>query len=250
MKNTRKKISIYFTANYPEPNQNLKLLKMLEQAGVDFVELGIPSSDPLADGPVIQHSSTQALSNGFSMRELFSELQSLKHHVSIPVYIMAYYNQILQFGITEFVQTIKQIGIKGIIVPDAPLVGELSKQCKKAGLHNVKMISPTTSIDRVLELDRVSSGFLYAVSSSSTTGQAVVEPAAYLQKVNSLGLKNPIVTGFGIRNQESFIEATRFSSGAIVGSAFIQFITKKENFNQSKINAFVQQFKSYDHSVN
>ena len=249
MKNTTKKISIYFTANYPKPNKNLVLLNMLEQAGVDFIELGIPSSDPLADGPVIQQSSSKALSNGFSMLELFNELQPLKQHVSVPVYIMAYYNQILQYGITDFVKTIKQIGIKGIIVPDAPLVGELSKQCKKAKLHNVKMISPTTSVDRVLEIDRLSTGFLYAMSSSSTTGNAIVQPATYLQKINSLGLKNPIVTGFGICNQASFFEATRFSSGAIVGSAFIEFISKKENFNQSKINAFVQQFKSYDHSV-
>jgi tryptophan synthase alpha chain len=236
-------VSIFFTAGYPKQGQIKQICIMLEKAGVNMIEIGIPSSDPLADGPIIQQSSTIALENMTTLNGIFEELATLRQDVSIPVLLMGYYNQILQFGIQTIVELANKIGLDGFIIPDAPNNGLFHEYCKKHGLANVKLICPTTSNERIKYLDELSSGFLYAVSSSSTTGNNGFASQQYLETLKYLGLKNKIITGFGIKDSKTFKEATKNTSGGIIGSAFVQLISELENINQQKFNTFVSQFK-------
>jgi tryptophan synthase alpha chain len=229
---TKKKniLSIYFTAGYPSTNSTTDIIKHLVHAGVDMIEIGIPFSDPLADGPVIQKSSEVALRNGMTLNLLFQQLHRIRNEISIPLILMGYINPVLKFGIEEFCRISREIGIDGLILPD--LTPEIYNDqypglFESHNLHNILLISPQTSDSRIRMIDTMSSGFVYVVSSSSTTGvrKAFSEnQLSYLRKIESMNLKNPRIIGFGISDKNSFQQACSLANGAIIGSAFINML--------------------------
>lgn len=238
----KKLLSIYFTAGFPELNDTISIIQDLEKNGVDMIEIGLPFSDPLADGPTIQASSTQALKNGMTTALLFEQLESIRESVSIPLLIMGYFNPILQYGVEAFCQKCEDIGIDGLIIPDLPVdvYHEKYKSIFEAhGLVNVFLITPQTSEDRIRFIDSISNGFIYMVSSASTTGAKTGfgdEQTAYFERIGDMNLNNPQIVGFGISNNETFTQATKFSNGAIIGSAFIKHLNINGN---SGIEGFV-----------
>lgn len=221
-------LSVYFTAGYPNLGDTKTIIEELEKSGADMVEIGIPFSDPIADGPVIQESSHQALVNGMSLEVLFGQLKNIRQKVAIPLILMGYFNPVYQFGVEKFCQKCRETGIDGTILPDLPLA-EFTENYqpffKENNLYNILLISPQTSDERIRQIDSVSGGFIYMVSSSSTTGknQKVGDfHQEYFDRVNRLNLNNPRMIGFGISNRETFENACRYASGAIIGTAFIQ----------------------------
>ncbi|MBT8385013.1 MAG: tryptophan synthase subunit alpha [Bacteroidia bacterium] len=233
LKEDKKIISIYFTAGYPELHNTIEILQRLEKSGVDMVEIGLPFSDPLADGPTIQASSTQALRNGMTTDLLFNQLNDIRNSVKIPLIIMGYFNPILQYGVERFCETCKEIGIDGLIIPDLPVdvYNEKYKSIfEKNNLINVFLITPQTSDDRIHFIDSISKGFIYMVSSTSVTGSQEgfgEAQKSYFKRIANMKLQNPQIVGFGISNRETFKQATQFAKGAIIGSAFIKFISQK-----------------------
>lgn len=227
-------LSIYFTAGYPHLNDTLSIAKELEVNGADLLEIGIPFSDPLADGPVIQQSSEVAITNGMSINVLFNQLNELRQHIKIPVVLMGYYNPILQFGMDSFLEKVMKIGIDGLIIPDLPLeeYQELyQKKFDKLNLKKILLITPQTSEKRIRLIDQVSNGFIYAVSSASTTGDQtnkLINQEEYLRRISLMGLKNPILVGFGISNKSDIQLIKPYTSGVIIGSAFIKSISKEK----------------------
>ena len=235
----RKLLSIYFTAGFPDIDDTVPILKKLQDAGVDMVEIGLPFSDPLADGPTIQESSTKALQNGMTTEKLFEQLQGIRDVLTIPLLIMGYFNPMLQFGIEDFCKKCADIGIDGLIIPDLPVdvYSEKYREIfEKYGLVNVLLITPQTSDERIRFIDSISEGFIYMVSSASTTGAKNSfgeEQNDYFQRICEMNLKTPQIVGFGISNHETFVQATDRTSGAIIGSAFVKLIGdgKKEEIN-------------------
>lgn len=226
-KKNKKVLNIYFTAGYPQADSTVRIITSLEQHGADIVELGMPYSDPLADGPVIQQSSTVALSQGMTIKKLFEQLKTLREQTEIPVILMGYMNPVLQYGFEKFCADAAAVGVDGLILPDLPeyeFETEYGAIIKEYDLDFIFLVTPETSEDRVRKLDSLSSGFLYAVSSSSTTGsdKNMTDTSAYLQKLGSMQLKNPVLVGFGIRDRASFEAASRHANGAIIGSAFVK----------------------------
>lgn len=226
----KKLLSIYFTAGYPNLGDTVPIIQHLETAGVDFIEIGLPFSDPLADGPTIQKSSTLALRNGMTTDLLFQQLEGIRDHINIPLLMMGYFNPIMQFGVEHFCSKCQEIGIDGLIIPDLPLE-EYEEHYKaifeKYHLSMIFLITPQTATDRILQIDNASNSFIYMVSSASTTGVKEgfeEEQIKYFERVNNMNLKNPRVVGFGISNKETFDQATKFAKGAIIGSAFIKNI--------------------------
>ena len=226
-----KLLSIYFTAGYPNLEDTVPIIRDLEKSGVDFIEIGLPFSDPLADGPTIQESSTQALKNGMTTGKLFEQLKDIRETVKIPLIIMGYFNPILQFGVERFCQKCQEIGIDGLIVPDLPVdvYNENYKAIfEKYGLINIFLITPQTSDERIRFIDSVSSGFIYMVSSAGVTGSTKgfeQSTRDYFKRIASMKLKNPQIIGFGINDKVTFTQATQFASGAIIGSAFVKHLT-------------------------
>jgi tryptophan synthase alpha chain len=224
-------LNVYFTAGFPELNDTLTIMKWLQEAGADMIELGMPYSDPLADGPVIQSSSAIALSNGMTIRKLFEQLKNFREEIQLPVLLMGYLNPILQYGFENFCRDASEAGVDGLILPDLPMFefkNEFGAIIKKYGLDFVFLVTPETEVMRVRELDQLSDGFLYAVSSSSTTGSqaALGDQDSYFKKLQSLKLKNPVLIGFGIRDRASFSVACLNANGAIIGTAFIKILEK------------------------
>jgi tryptophan synthase alpha chain len=222
-----KVLNIYLTAGYPELNSTLPLIRAVEEAGADIVELGMPYSDPLADGPVIQQSSAVAIANGMRISLLFEQLASLRPAVKLPVILMGYMNPVLQYGFEKFCAKAAEVGVDGLILPDLPefeFESHYGPIIAKYGLDFIFLVTPETSEQRVRRLDQLSSGFLYAVSSSSTTGsdKDMATSQAYLDRLLSMKLKNPVLVGFGIRDRETFEQASASAAGAIIGSAFIK----------------------------
>lgn len=237
-------LNIYCTAGFPEKNSTLKIMKTLQGSGVDIIELGIPYSDPLADGPVIQESSMKALKNGMSISELFLQLENMRQEIHIPVVLMGYMNTVLQFGFENFCKKASESGIDGIILPDLPLreyETEYKQFFKKYNLDFIFLITPQTSDERIKLLDEAGTGFIYAVSSSSTTGKEFKgnESDGYFNKLKNLQLKNPVLIGFGISDKESFRKACSYSAGAIIGTAYIKAIQ-----NSNDIETATKQFIS------
>jgi len=226
----KKLLSIYFTAGFPELEDTAKVIKKLENAGVDMIEIGLPFSDPLADGPTIQASSTQALKNGMTTEKLFEQLAGIREEVNIPLLIMGYFNPMLQYGVETFCKKCSEIGIDGLIIPDLPVdvfQNEYASIFEKYGLFNVFLITPQTSNERINFIDKISKGFIYMVSSASTTGAKNSfdsDQQHYFQRINDMNLTTPRVIGFGISNNETFVQATNNASGAIIGSAFVKFL--------------------------
>ena len=223
-------LSVYFTAGYPALNDTASILKELEARGIDMAEIGIPFSDPMADGPVIQEAATQALRNGMSLRVLFQQLKDIRKEVRIPLIFMGYLNPIMQFGFENFCKKCTEIGIDGMIIPDLPFADYMADYKDIADRYDLKMIlliTPETSEERIRLIDRHTSGFIYMVSSAATTGaqQSFDEQKqAYFQRIDAMRLRNPRLVGFGISNKATFDAAASNSSGAIVGSKFVQLL--------------------------
>ncbi|MDG1729671.1 MAG: tryptophan synthase subunit alpha [Algibacter sp.] len=228
----KKLLSIYFTAGYPDINDTVTIIQDLEKNGVDMIEIGLPFSDPLADGPTIQDSSTQALKNGMTTEVLFNQLKDIRKTVNIPLIIMGYFNPMLQYGVEAFCKKCSEIGIDGLIIPDLPVDvyhEEYQTIFEKYGLINVFLITPQTSVERINFIDSVSNGFIYMVSSASVTGSKKgfgSDQEVYFKRISNMDLKNPQIIGFGISDNKTFTQATNFAKGAIIGSAFIKFISE------------------------
>lgn len=242
-----KVLNIYCTAGFPHPDSTLKVMKALQENGADMIEIGMPYSDPLADGPVIQHSSTIAIANGMTIAKLFEQLKGMRIPGSslkdIPVVLMGYMNPVLQYGFEKFCKEAAAIGIDGLILPDLPIYefeSEYGPIIKKYGLDFIFLVTPETADDRIKKLDELSTGFLYAVSSSSTTGSDKRQPAAekYLQRLNHLEPRNPVLVGFGIKDKPSFEAACQYANGAIIGSAFIKAL-ETNNSVENSVKAFL-----------
>ena len=244
LKEDKKLLSIYFTAGYPKINDTVSIIQDLEKNGVDMIEIGLPFSDPLADGPTIQASSTQALKNGMTSELLFDQLKVIRKTINIPLIIMGYFNPMLQYGVEAFCKKCQEIGIDGLIIPDLPVDvyhEEYEDTFKKYNLINVFLITPQTSVERINYIDSISNGFIYMVSSASVTGSHSGfgdEQTNYFKRIADMKLNNPQIVGFGISNKETFDQATKHAKGAIIGSAFIKFLT---NNGINKIDRFVKQ---------
>ena len=226
-------LSIYFTAGYPSINDTASLIHNLEKNDVDMIEIGLPFSDPLADGPTIQASSTQSLKNGMTTDVLFNQLKDIRKTVNIPLIIMGYFNPMFQYGVEAFCQKCQEVGIDGLIIPDLPVDvyhEDYKATFDKFGLINVFLITPQTSDERIRYIDSISNGFIYMVSSASTTGTQSgfgEEQTAYFERISNMNLKNPQIVGFGISNNDTFTQATKYAKGAIIGSAFVKHVTKE-----------------------
>lgn len=242
----KKILSIYFTAGFPNLDDTVQIIQNLEKSGVDMIEIGLPFSDPLADGPTIQQSSTQALEDGMSTQLLFEQLKNIRQSVAIPLIIMGYFNPMLQYGVEEFCKKCAEIGIDGLIIPDLP-VDVYAEQYKsifdKYGLLNIFLITPQTSDERIRFIDSVSEGFIYMVSSASVTGSQAgfgASQEAYFERIANMNLKNPQIIGFGINDAQTFKQATTYAKGAIIGSAFIKYIRANHGKN---IPEFVKEIR-------
>ena len=240
-------LSIYFTAGYPELNTTLDIAEALEKTGVDFLEIGFPYSDPVADGPTIQHSSEKALENGMNLNQLFEELKDLRKRVSIPILLMGYVNPMVQYGIERFCKKAAEVGVDGVIVPDLPMYEYetlYSKYFTDNSLSNIFLVTPQTSEERIRKIDGLTNSFIYLLSSSSITGKSLQVSNAiedYYKRIKAMQLKNPAVIGFGISNNETFNKAREYARGAIVGSAFVKFLAT-ENY-LDKIPEFVKSIR-------
>lgn len=238
----KKLLSIYFTAGYPNVDDTVSIIENLEKSGVDMIEIGLPFSDPLADGPTIQASSTQALKNGMTSELLFEQLKDIRKSVNIPLIIMGYFNPMFQYGVEAFCKKCEEVGIDGLIIPDLPVDvyhSDYKSTFEKYGLINVLLITPQTSEERIRYIDSVSNGFIYMVSSASVTGGNSGfgnEQTNYFKRIADMKLKNPQIVGFGISNNETFTQATQYAKGAIIGSAFIKHIT---NNGTNSIDSFI-----------
>jgi len=233
-KKADKVLNVYCTAGYPEFNSTIEVLKSLQKNSADIIELGMPYSDPLADGPVIQQSSSIALANGMTIKKLFEQLKDFRKEISVPVVLMGYMNPVLQYGFEKFCADAGAVGIDGLILPDLPeheFETEYGDIIKKHGLDFIFLVTPETSEGRIRKLDELSSGFLYAVSSSSTTGsnKNMADVKSYLQKLKGLNLKNPVLVGFGIKDRSTFETACVNANGAIIGTAYIKALAEPGN---------------------
>ena len=220
-------LNVYCTAGYPQLNSTLEVMTALQANGADLIELGMPYSDPLADGPVIQHSSTIALVNGMTIKTLFEQLKDFRKTINVPLVLMGYMNPVLQYGFEQFCKDAAAVGVDGLILPDLPeyeFETEYGSIIKANGLDFIFLVTPETSDERIKKLDSLSTGFLYAVSSSSTTGsdKNMIDVNAYLQKLKTLRLKNPVLVGFGIKDKQTFDTACNNANGAIIGTAYIK----------------------------
>ncbi len=237
-------LNIYVTAGYPSLGDSADVILNVQKAGVDMMEIGIPFSDPLADGPVIQESSQKALDNGMTMELLFSQLTEIKNKVNMPILLMGYYNSVLRFGTEAFCKRCFEVGVSGLIIPDLPLEiyhSEFKHLTSKYKLHNILLITPQTSNQRIREIDENSTAFIYAVSSASTTGSksGIADSSVFLKKLRDMKLKHPVLTGFNINNRDSYLKACEYSRGAIIGSAFIRAISK-EGVLEENIKSFIK----------
>ncbi len=238
-------LNVYCTAGYPELNSTMDIILTLEKSGADLIELGMPYSDPLADGPVIQASSSKALQNGMSIEVLFDQLKDLRTKTQVPLILMGYMNPVIQYGFRKFCEDAAAVGVDGLILPDLPeyeyetMYGDI---IQKAGLDFIFLVTPETSESRIKKLDSLSSGFLYAVSSSATTGNEkdFDQVTVYLQRLKDMQLKNPVLVGFGIKDKNTFDTACRYANGAIIGSAYIKALDQSGDI-QSLTQKFLEQ---------
>lgn len=237
-------LNVYFTAGFPQLTDTRTVLRGLQQAGVDLVEIGMPYSDPVADGEVIQESNMQALDNGMTLRILFDQLAGFREEIRVPILLMGYINPVLQFGVEAFCQKCQEVGVDGVILPDLPFdlyIAEYKEIFDRYGILNIFLITPQTSDERIRFIDEASEGFIYMVSSASITGSVSgISGAmkAYFERVEAMNLRNPRLIGFGINNQETFDIASQHANGAIIGSAFVKHL-QKNGPDANAIQAFV-----------
>jgi tryptophan synthase alpha chain len=243
-KKTRNILSIYFTAGYPELDATITIIAELEKNGADLIEIGFPFSDPLADGPVIQRSSEIALSNGMNLKMLFHQLKDIRKNVNIPLILMGYFNPVIQFGVENFCRQASEAGIDGIILPDLPIeiyMEKYKQMFEEYQLCFIPLITPQTEIERIKKIDECASGFLYLVSSSSTTGTKAISEEKiklFIDKLNALSLRNPMLIGFGIKDKASFQNVCQYANGGIIGTEFIKTLDKSEELS-IKIHQFI-----------
>lgn len=241
-------LNIYFTAGFPQLDDTVPIIKDLQRAGVDMIEIGVPFSDPLADGETIQKSGLQAIDNGMTLSLLFEQLQGIRKEVDIPLLLMGYLNPVLQFGIENFCKKCAEVGIDGVILPDLPLreyVEEYQALFEKYNLANVFLITPQTSEQRIRQIDEVAKGFIYIVSTASTTGTksgTTDSQIPYFKRVKAMNLKTPTLIGFGISDKQSFEKANQYADGAIIGSAFIKMLAQSTDLEQD-IEKFVKSIR-------
>ena len=241
-------LSIYYTAGFPNLNDTVTILKSLEKAGADIVELGMPFSDPLADGPTIQDSSLVALNNGMSIKVLFEQLKDVRKEVSIPIVLMGYINPVHKYGIEKFAKECQEVGVDGVIIPDLPF-DEYNDKYKStfeaAGVSNIFLVTPQSPEARIRAIDTNTNGFIYVVSSAAVTGAKSglsTTQIEYFQKLQNMKLKNPSLIGFGISDNESFEATCKYASGAIVGSAFVKLLANSKDLD-SDITNFIKDLK-------
>lgn len=241
------KLSIYYTAGYPNLNSTVEIAESLENAGVDFLEIGIPYSDPVADGPVIQGSSSVALKNGMTVEKLFEQLSDLRKTVNIPIFLMGYFNPVLQYGVERFCEKCAEVGVDGVIIPDLPMYEykELYQSVfEENKVSNVFIVTPQTAEERIREIDSLSNAFIYLISSSATTGKNLEvsdQSSAYFKRMQTMNLKTPLVIGFGISNHETYAHANQYADAAIIGTAFVRLLGE-ENYLE-RITSFVKKVK-------
>ena len=241
-------LSIYFTAGYPDLDDTVKIISQLEKSGVDLIEIGMPFSDPVADGPVIQNSSEIALKNGMTIKMLFQQLTQIRMSVSIPLILMGYLNPVMQYGVEDFCKKCKEIGIDGTIIPDLPLEvyeSEYKEIFEINSLSNIFLITPQTTNERIRKIDALSTGFIYMVSSSSTTGvkgEVSDEQVSYFERVRNMNLLSKRLIGFGIYDKASFEKASLYANGAIIGSAFVKALEGEQVETEAKVKNFIQKF--------
>jgi tryptophan synthase alpha chain len=235
----RKLLSLYFCAGTPTLESTAEVIKTMQKRGIDMIEVGIPFSDPMADGPVIQDAATKALKNGMSLKILFNQLKSIKEEVSIPLILMGYLNPIMQYGIEAFCQSCVESGVSGVIIPDLPFkdyLDDIKPVADRYDLRIIMLITPETSEERIRFIDEHTEGFIYMVSSAATTGaqQSFDEQKqAYFQKINAMNLRNPRMIGFGISNKQTLESAQSNAAGAIIGSKFVQFLDEEKDANRA-----------------
>ena len=231
-------LNLYCTAGYPQLKATTEIMQALQNNGADIIELGMPYSDPLADGEVIQASSSVALQNGMTIATLFEQLKDIRSSVNVPIILMGYMNPVLQFGIEKFCATAKAVGVDGVILPDLPMY-EFETIYKSLfeenGLDFIFLVTPETSEERIRKIDSLSSGFIYAVSSSSTTGKnkAIAAQEGYFKRLQQMQLKNPVLVGFGIKDKATFTAACQYTNGAIIGTAYIKALENAADINQT-----------------
>lgn len=231
-------LNIYFTAGFPALDDTVKVLQSLAESGADLIEIGMPYSDPIADGPTIQESNEKALQNGISIKKLFEQLTGMRERVQTPIVLMGYVNPVVQFGLERFCQECARVGIDGLILPDLPMqeyLDEYKQMFDQYGLRNIFLITPQTSEKRIREIDHNSNGFIYMVSSASVTGAKSgisEQQIAYFKRIKAMNLANPQLIGFGISNYETFSMACQYASGAIIGSAFIKLLQQSKHLEK------------------
>lgn len=241
-------LNVYFTAGFPRLENTRQILSALQESGADLVEIGMPYSDPVADGETIQDSNQKALENGMTVRLLLQQLQGMRSEISIPVLLMGYFNPIVQYGVEEFCRDASAAGVDGLILPDLPLEEYTERYqdlFNRYGLLNIFLITPQTKPERIRQIDEAGSGFIYMVSSASVTGSKTgvnEDMEAYFERIEKMGLKNPRLIGFGIKDRESFLKASRYGRGAIIGSAFIRILQSSQDLEKD-INAFIISIK-------
>jgi len=236
-------LNIYITAGFPALNDTILIVQELEKAGVDIVEIGMPFSDPLADGPTIQASSQKAIENGITLSKIFEQVTEIRKTVQIPLILMGYFNQVLKFGVPQFFEKARETGIDGLIIPDLPIdvyKNEFASLVDEIDLDLIFLITPQTSNERIKMIDKLSKGFLYQVSAHSTTGSQQdlqTSQLEYFKRIKAMNLENPTMIGFGISNHDTFAAACEYANGAIIGSAFIDAVA-----NSTDLPATIHQF--------
>jgi tryptophan synthase alpha chain len=246
LNNKNNNLSVFFTAGFPTFDSTKEILGILNITDVDFIEIGIPFSDPLADGPVIQHSSTIALHNGMTLELLFAQLKEIKAKITKPYLLMGYLNSLLACGIETFYRKCSEGGVHHIIIPDLPVIEYLEEHKPIAEKYNVSpvfLITPSTSEARIKEIDKISDAFIYLVSGNTTTGNDSSIQTEAIKKIKNLNLKNPLIIGFGIKNKADYSAACKLGNGAIIGSAFINMISGSADL-QKDITKFIGQIKN------
>lgn len=243
-------LSIYFCAGFPTLEGTVNTIKVLEKKGVNMIEIGIPFSDPMADGPVIQHAATQALKNGMTLKLIFDQLKDIRKEVSIPLVLMGYLNPIMQFGFENFCRTCQETGIDGVIIPDLPFKDYMDEFRPIAGKYDVKaimLITPETSEERIRLIDEHTDGFIYMVSSAAITGAQKdfnSQKQAYFQRIADMNLRNPRMIGFGISNKQTFEAASAHAAGAIIGSKFVTLLDDENGDAEKATDKLLEALKS------
>jgi tryptophan synthase alpha chain len=242
-------LNVYFTAGFPALNDTTKVLKALQDGGADLVEIGMPYSDPVADGETIQKSNDQALENGMTVQVLFEQLEGIRQTISLPILLMGYINPVLQFGIENFCRKCAEVGVDGLILPDMPMdvyLNEYKATFDAYGILNIFLVTPQTSEKRIRQIDNASEGFIYTVSSASVTGSksgVSTDMESYFNRINAMNLRNPRLIGFGIKDNATYLKACDYANGAIIGSAFIRVLQESKDL-ENDIIGFVREVKN------